>query len=64
MTENNDARAKLHEINIEIRSLSMDLALSKMSDLDEVVAELQKNLKSFESEKANLEDIGIVDTAE
>lgn len=60
--ENNEF---LHQIDIEIRSLSMDLALFKMSGLDEVVAELQKNLKeALESEKANLEDMGITDMLE
>lgn len=55
---------RLHQINIEIRNLTTNLALFKMFGFDEGVAEATENIKALESEKANLEAMGIVDTAE
>ena len=55
---------RLHQINIEIRNLTTNLALFKMFGFDEGVTEATENLKALESEKANLEAMGITDTAE
>lgn len=60
--ENNEYR--LHQINIKIRSITTNLALFKMFGFDDGVAEATEDLKILEAEKANLEAMGITDTAE
>lgn len=60
--ENNEFR--LHQINIEIRNITTNLALFRMFGFNDGIEKATEDLKILEAEKANLEAMGIVDTAE
>lgn len=60
--ENNEYR--LHQINIEIRNITTNLALFRMFGFDDGIEKATEDLKILEAEKANLEAMGITDTVE